>query len=112
MTADTDSPELRCPHCKASFQLKHTVSLPAEQRMVFAIEHEHPLLSMKTVHGTLAAIEKMLKSTARDIGGDCHVFLEGVDCEPGKTSFRLFVADHDVKKKNASAASKKGVRNG
>lgn len=96
--------QLKCPHCKEAFSIKRSVVMPAEQRMAFKIEHEHPLLSMKTVYGTLEALEKLLRATARDLGGDCHVFLEGVDCAPGSTSFRLFIADHDVKKKPKTGA--------
>lgn len=87
-----------CPHCREPIKLKMKVELPPEQKMTITIKHEHPLLSMKTVYGTLQSIEKALRSTARDLGADCHVFLEGVDCKPGSTSFNLFIADHDAKK--------------
>lgn len=101
-----DCERLKCPHCNEPFTIKRSASLPASQRMTFKIEHEHPLLSMKTVYGTLEAIEKTLRATARDFGADCHVFLEGVDCEPGSTSFRLFIADNDVKKKPKTGAKR------
>lgn len=96
-----------CPGCGMELALKHSVELPPDQSMSFVIEHEHPLLSLKTVHGTLAAIEKMLKATARDIGTDCHVFLKTVKCEPGRTQFDLFIADHDVKTPAKAASAKR-----
>lgn len=89
---------LKCPHCSQPFEIKTSAALPHEQRLSFVIKHEHPLLSVKTVHGTLAALEKMLKSAARDIGAECHVFLESVVCKPGETAFHLFISDSDVRR--------------
>lgn len=94
----------KCCHCGGENHIRASVVMPPSQRMVFAITHEHPLLSLKTIHGTLAGIEKLLKAQARDLGAVCHVFLEGVEWEPNEVRFKLFLADHDVKKRDKAAA--------
>jgi hypothetical protein len=89
-----------CPHCAKPFAIE--AHLPAEQRLSFAIKFETGMISARTVHSTLANMDKMLQVIAKDVGYKCHTFVEAVRMKEGELVFDLFICDAKVKPSKGS----------
>ena len=95
---------MKCPHCETEIKVSAVAELPPAQRMSICITHEHPLLAVELVAGTLSNFEKLMQATARELGAKCHVFVVGIRQEPGRLTFDLLIADSkDNKKAQAQA---------
>ena len=87
-----------CPNC--GHKGKVSSVLAPESRMSFQlVPGERGFMSAGTVGGTLAQVEKLLKSIAVDHGGKVDVYVESMRMDEGKLVFDLVTMAHGDKTK-------------
>lgn len=80
---------MKCPNCQTD--LKISDKFADEQVLHFSIKYEGDMLSARTVHGTLAQVEKLLIATGKDIGVKTRVYVHSIKQEPHELTFALLV---------------------
>lgn len=80
---------MKCPKCET--ELAIDAALPSEQVMYFTLNYEGDLLSAKTVHGTLAALEKALLLVAKNMDCKASVFVHSIEQKPHQLKVGLLL---------------------
>ncbi len=93
---------MECPNCHEKLSI--TTTLPSEQIMYYRIKYEGELLSARTVHGTLAALEKALLLLAKDEGVKARVFVHSVEQKPHELTIGLLLTADPIKVKGGKTA--------
>lgn len=80
---------MKCPKCETELEID--AAFPSEQIMYFTLNYEGELLSAKTVHGTLAALERSLLSVAKNMDCKGSVFVHSIEKKPNQLKVGLLI---------------------
>lgn len=93
MNNPRDEAGVKCPQCGHEFNVSISAHVPNEQRFSMSIESESPLLSARAVGEKLAAIDRVMSSVAKEIGGKIAVMIEKIEYEPHKLVVGFLTVD-------------------
>lgn len=86
--------QLTCPNCQHKLDIVAAIEVPASQRMTFTIEHESRGLSLKTLHGVLSNLDKLLVAVAKQSGANVAVMVDSIKHGDNKMTVDMIIANN------------------
>jgi hypothetical protein len=93
-----ESRTIECPQCHASFALSMVPKLQDNTILTLAYElQEGHMMQATSIGESIAAMGRLLRSTAKHIGGNVEVFINNARFEERKISFDFLILPAPVK---------------